>query len=64
MSERLDITEFPRLEGGDLNWVEFYKYWAIVEDLDEKDESKFNDHLRKVFRNEYGVGRNENVQTC
>lgn len=64
MSERLDITEFPRLEGGDLNWVEFYKYWAIVEDLDEKKESEFNDHLRKVFRNEYGVGRNENVQTC
>ena len=64
MSERLDSTEFPRLEGGDLNWVEFYKYWAIVEDLDEKAESKFNDHLRKVFRNEYGVGGNENVQTC
>ncbi|WP_296798790.1 hypothetical protein [uncultured Methanobrevibacter sp.] len=64
MNKRLDITEFPRTDTNDLNWIEFYKYWAIVEDLDEKTESEFNAHLRKVFRDEYGMGRNENVQTC
>lgn len=64
MSKRLDISEFPRLDGGDLNWIEFYKYWAIAEDLDERTESEFNDHLRNVFRTEYGMGRNINGKTC
>lgn len=64
MGKRIDICEFPRLDGGDLNWIEYYKYWAIVEDLDEKAESEFNAHLRKVFRDKYGVGRNANAETC
>ena len=64
MGKRIDICEFPRLDGGDLNWIEYYKYWAIVEDLDEKAESEFNAHLRKVFRDKYGVGGNANVETC
>ena len=64
MSKTLDITEFPRTDSWDLNWVQYYKYRAIVDDLDEETESKFNDHLRKVFRDEYGLGRYKNVQTC
>ena len=64
MGKRIDICEFPRLDGGDLNWIEYYKYWAIVEDLDEKAESEFNAHLRKVFRDKYCVGRNANAKTC
>ena len=64
MTKVLDITEFPRTDTWDLNWVEYYKYRAIIDDLDEKTASDFNDHLRKVFREEYGVGRNANAETC
>ena len=61
MSRTLDIVEFPRTKNDDLNYVEYYKYLAIVEDLDDKTASTFNNHLRKVFNSER---RNGNVQTC
>lgn len=60
MTKRLDISEFPRINGKDLNYVEYFKYLAIIDTIDEETESKFNKHLRKVFND----GGNLNVQTC
>ena len=64
MTRRLDITEFPRTDTNDLNWIEYYKYRAIVDDLDEETASNVDNNLRKVFSEKYDMRRNENVQTC
>lgn len=51
----LDITEFPKTDSNDLNWIEYQKYLKIIEDMREPERVRFDNHLRKVFCEKYGM---------
>lgn len=53
----LDITEFPKDENNCLNWVEYHKYLDIIKDMPERERVEFDNHLKKVFKEKYGMKR-------
>ena len=54
---QLDITEFPKDENNCLNWVEYHKYLDVIKGMSERERVEFDNHLKKVFKEKYGMKR-------
>ena len=53
-AKMLDVVQFPRLQGGDLNIVEHWKYVAEFNKLKtDKERNEMNTFLIKLFREKY-----------
>ena len=51
-SQHLDISDFPRDDDGNLNWIEYHKYLSIIERMREPERIRFDNHLREAFKGE------------
>ena len=55
--KQLDITDFPKDENNCLNWVEYHKYLDVIKGMSERERVEFDNHLKKVFKEKYGMKR-------
>ena len=53
-TEPLDVVQFPRLQGGDLNIVEYWHYRAEFDKLkSDRERNEMNTFLINLFREKY-----------
>ena len=51
----LDVTEFPRDNNNCLNVVQHCKYLEVIQDMSESERVEYDNHLLKLFIEDYGM---------
>ena len=48
--EHLDISDFPRDENNDLNWIAYHQYLDVIKDMRTPERVRFDKYLKEQWR--------------